>query len=675
MSRPLLVIFFFLVLITILLINQNYWMAIAIIMFLMLTIKGQQKYVFLVILLILVMSFFIRKSIFEQVLNPGNYQGELHAYKSNYYMTFNQKKVFIRNDTDRRLPAGKYKVSWDKTSYEHRNPNTFSYRDYLNSLGFIQNLNLSEIKLIPIEVKYTLFQKLYIHIENEIKSTYSDDYSGYIKGLFLGDTSKIDSDMKKIFQENGVSHVFAISGLHIGAFIGALLLILKKFEYKQVMTYIIITFYVILVGVPYSALRALMMFLCVDLALKVNRPYDLLSSLSGVGIVVMLINPYAILHTGFQFSFIALLCIGTLLPYLKQLKSEIWLPLGIQLMLLPLVIYHQNTFHILSFVINLITVPLITVVFYMMFIPILFPLPFMSTLVELIIGFVEKFNYFMHQNIFLKTVCSPSLYQIVFFYFIIICWFEIKNKMKILGIVILFASMVVIYKWYAIEIYFLDVNQGDAILIEHRFKNMMIDTGPEYPLIEDILKKNGISKLDYIFISHEHSDHVGGLTFLEPFINDTLFLGQFPNAYLKLIHGQEMKTIEDIGELEIKPIFYDDVGIGNNASLVLLLEAYERKLLFTGDIEEEVEKQLNNLHQIDVLKIPHHGSDSSSTQNFIDMLNPRIGVICVNKNYYGHPDSDVIRRYQRLGTKLYLTQDGCVKITILPFSLMFVKTY
>lgn len=535
------------------------------------------------------------------------------------------------------------------------------------------SLKESTVILKPLKTNFTWIQKIRYILEDRIDQVFSEESKAYIYGLLLGNTKYFDASFKTMYQINGVSHIFAISGLHVGVLLGIFQFIFKKSK-VQWMTFILIYLYLVVVGLPYSAIRAVFMVISIKLAKLFNRPYDLLQSLSMIGLLMILYNPYIVMHTGFQYSFSALLAIGVIKPYIRSKFTWIYLPLALQIILLPLTIYHQNTFHILSFIINLCVIPLITVIFNLMFLALIFNINLLSQFIDFLIEMIEEINFFFHHDALLKTLPSMNLIVLLSLYLIIVLWFEWSDKRKHL---IVFTSLylcMTIYAWFAVEVYYLDIGQGDAILIKHRFQNTMIDTGPSYPLIEDVLMKNGVDNLDYVFLSHEHMDHVGGMVYMEKFLDSTIIYGQSPNQYLKSLHGQELKRNFKVGAMSISKVSYQ-VMAGNNASLILLIESYGRSFLFTGDIEKEVENQLTMTRYIDVLKVPHHGSETSSTDQFLNQIQPSIGVICVNRNYYGHPHKSVISRYQEYDTDIYLTQDGCVKITLLPFGLMFIKHY
>lgn len=247
-------------------------------------------------------------------------------------------------------------------------------------------------------------------------------------------------------------------------------------------------------------------------------------------------------------------------------------------------------------------------------------------------------------------------------------------------------SQVVNVRKDVVEVHFIDVGQGDAILVEADDAAMLIDAGENNKgsLVVDYLKNHHITKLDYIIGTHPHSDHIGGMdTVLKAFPVDKVILPSVSHT---------TKTFEDVLDaieeknLKItKPLVGTSYSLGsasftilsptsepyqdmNNYSIVIKLTYGKNSFLFTGDAEKLVEKELlkSGLDlSADVLKLGHHGSASSSSQDFLDAVNPSHAVICVGKNNdYGHPHVETMQLMQDLNVKLYRTDlQGTVVFT------------
>ncbi|MGL4742537.1 MAG: ComEC/Rec2 family competence protein [Sarcina sp.] len=229
------------------------------------------------------------------------------------------------------------------------------------------------------------------------------------------------------------------------------------------------------------------------------------------------------------------------------------------------------------------------------------------------------------------------------------------------------------------EVHFIDTGNSDSILIKGE-KTVLIDGGDnndETPLVEYI-KKLGITKIDYLIATHNHADHIGGLdsvvknldigtTLVSNGDSDTATYKDFINALgnKKLSPSVPLEGVKfDLGTNSYIQLFNGNGGLDTNEqSLVTLYVNGNDKFLFTGDAEAETEKEiLDKMPDVDVLKVGHHGSKSSTTQEFLDKVKPEIAVITVGKdNKYNHPHKVVMDRIQNSNIKVHRT-DECGSI-------------
>lgn len=238
-----------------------------------------------------------------------------------------------------------------------------------------------------------------------------------------------------------------------------------------------------------------------------------------------------------------------------------------------------------------------------------------------------------------------------------------------------------IIKSEELQIYFFNVGQADCILVRNNGKNMLIDSGDneDGPLLVKYIKRLGINRIDYLIGTHVHEDHIGGMdNIIKEFDIGEIYIPYTTNKskrkfYEEVINEVKQKGLVinykkmgdkfELGEAncEIKSIDNSDPTSSsriNSTSIVIQMEVNNNKYLFMGDAEDNVEANSKIVWEdIDVLKVGHHGSDTSSTEQFINKVLPEIAIISVNSNTnsYGHPSETIIKRLQDKECEIYRT--------------------
>ncbi|MCM1387460.1 MAG: MBL fold metallo-hydrolase [Bacillus sp. (in: Bacteria)] len=228
------------------------------------------------------------------------------------------------------------------------------------------------------------------------------------------------------------------------------------------------------------------------------------------------------------------------------------------------------------------------------------------------------------------------------------------------------------------EVHFIDVGQGDCTLVKCGDSAMLIDTGDDTQgtTVQNYLQKQGITKLDYLILTHPDADHIGAApVIITKFQIDTVFMSNYEKdnkTYRKLI-----QALDEKGLSYLTPKVGDSYALGdaqfiilapnetydspNNASIAFLLQNGDNKFLFSGDAEEEAESDiLNNGLSVsaDVYQVGHHGSRTSSSQAFLDAVNPAWAVIsCAEGNDYGHPHAQTLNTLRSMGIKVFRTDE------------------
>lgn len=232
-----------------------------------------------------------------------------------------------------------------------------------------------------------------------------------------------------------------------------------------------------------------------------------------------------------------------------------------------------------------------------------------------------------------------------------------------------------------LQIYFFNVGQADCILVRNDGKNMLIDAGDneDGPLLVEYIKRLGITRIDYLIGTHVHEDHLGGMdNIIKEFKIGDIYIPYTTNKSKRVFYEEVISAIEQEGldidyqekgnkfelgdaKCEIKSIDNSDPSSSSNinsTSIVIQMEVNDNKYLFMADAEEDVEANDEIIWEdIDVLKVGHHGSNTSSTEQFINTVLPEIAIISVNEenNSYGHPSETVIERLEDKECEVYRT--------------------
>ena len=579
-------------------------------------------------------------------------------------------------------------------------PNGFNYRNYLKYHHINYYMYASDIKRLENNTS------VFYYIKNKlIKRINRIDNLGYLKTFILGDKNSLDHTVIDEYQQNGISHLFSISGMHVSLIVGMLMTVLNKVSYSNFYKYGIVIpiliFYLFLTGCGASILRTVIMVI----VFAVNKSFNLkikgLDLMLIVLIIAILINPFIIYDMGFQFSYsisFTLVVFGKKFTRLKKKwQQNLTTSVICFLVSFPICIYYYSTINILSILLNLLMIPLVSIIVFPMTLltfvcPIIYPLyKIVIFVLEEISGIASKIKFFE------LVLAKPSLFLILIYYSLIYLSFW---KLKYL---VLFVLAVIIHKCY---LYFdnsflftaLDVGQGDSIFIKlpNNQGNMLIDTGgklnsvteewkktnKEYSIVinntTSYLKSLGIDSIDYLIITHGDYDHMGeAINLVENFkVEKVIFnCGEFNELEQELIEVLDKKKIpyySCIKELNIddnKLYFLNNKNYDNenDNSSVIYTKLNNYKFLFMGDAGVEVEEDLiekYNLNNIDVLKVGHHGSKTSSSKNFINNISPKYSVISVSKNNrYGHPNKEVLKNLNQ--STIYRTdQDGSIMIKI-----------
>ena len=567
------------------------------------------------------------------------------------------------------------------------NFNLFNYKKYMLSKRIIHKIESKKIILIK-ENKNILYK-----IKNKIKErTEKHKYFS----LFIIGENNLDNEIKDSFKINGISHLFAISGMHITLFISILTLILKKIIKNKKIIILLITlfllFYMFITNYSVSVVRASLLTILIN----INKLYKLNISTLKLLVYIFLIcisyNPYYIYQVGFIFTF---LITFTLILFSKKIPSNYILKTLVTSIIsfivsIPILINNFYSVNFLSPLLNIIFIPFITFIIFPLTL-VTFIFPNLICILDIFVNILEFLSINLSKiDLFIFTFKKVSIFFIILYYIII--YFSLNkilnkkyNYIFILLIILIIHHNINYLNNYS-KVTILDVGQGDSSLIEleHNKGNILIDTGGNIyknqtsNILVPYFKSVGIRKIDYLILTHGDYDHMGeAINLVENFkVEKVIFnCGEFNDLEKELIKVLDKKKIpyySCIKELNIdnnKLYFLQtkDYDNENDNSTVIYTELNGYKFMFMGDAGVEKEKDIldkYNLSDIDVLKVGHHGSKTSSSKEFIDEINSKYSIISVGKNNrYGHPNKEVLNNLEQ--SKIYRTdQDGSIKFKI-----------
>ena len=643
-------------------------------------------------------------------INSDNFELIISDYKVNdktitiyfdnfigkYYVNnYEEVKIFKNNYSfgDKVLVNGEVNIPNNNTI-----PNGFNYKEYLYHKKIYYIIKIDNIKII--NKNNNLFSNIKNYIYKRIDSI---KYNEYLYAFILGKSYYIDSDVLNNYKVNGVTHLFALSGLHVSMFSNILIYIFNKLRLNEKFSYfltsIFLLFFAFIASFTPSILRAVLFFILSS----INKIYYFYIKpkylLYIVFSILIFINPYYIYDTGFILSFSISFFI-LLFNENYKIKNSILSILVISILSLfsslPIIINMSYEINILGFINNIFFIPFVTYLVFPLSIIVVF-IGKLSFLLNILVSIMEYISKISVNLLNIKLYFSKLNLLYIFIYYILLILVVKKVRVKKLFIIFIIFLYFKCYMDRNDYVYYIDIGQGDSILFVDENKNsILIDTGGKVNSKSNLMKNNvipffksiGLKRIDYLVLTHGDYDHMGeAVNLVNNFkVKKVIFnCGNFntlETELIKLLKIKKIKYYSCIKELNIdnnKLYFlqtkeYDNE---NDNSNVIYTELDGYKFMFMGDSGVEKEKDILNKYNIsgiDVLKIGHHGSKTSSSKEFINEINPNYSIISVGKNNrYGHPNKEVLNNLS--DSKIYRTdQDGSIMFNIKKNKLR-IKTY
>ncbi|NMA89992.1 MAG: DNA internalization-related competence protein ComEC/Rec2 [Amphibacillus sp.] len=600
------------------------------------------------------------------------------------------------------------------------NPGQFNYHDYLANQKIHYQMTINNEDQLACQGS-SLVGRLsrirdlqFEHVDQQFDVT----ISAWIKSLIFGDRSELDEQLELLFERWHLTHLLAISGLHVSIIVTILHVIFiyccrftKETTYQILIGFMLI--YPVLGGGAPSIWRASLVMIFNYLAWYQRERAISLDFLSISFVLLLFLNPEWIFHLGFQFSYLisfSLLLSKQILTNLKSRWSQMWFVSGLCItVIIPIQLNTFYLFNPISIIVNL----AVTFYFSTIFIPLIFTTYIASLILQpLLFVFVTLVNHahniflvfikFFDHYFYYPIVTGPLKPLLILLFYLcliyILVHFEKKQFKQVrygsmMFITIFIVQQAIPYLNPTGSVTMLDIGQANALVIELPYRRGVIlyDVGSTLAadfsrpserayqqIIKPFLHYSGIDHIDAIILSHEDYDHLGSLQYLlADFTVDTVITSnyfQWPDGFEEFIDDERTRHMRvNVGESFsiggqtfycLSPI--RDWQNPNDNSLVLVTTFGENRWLLTGDISEQVELSILRDYpdlSIDTLIVAHHGSQTSTSQRFLEQINPQHALIPVGRNnYFKHPSQTVIDRLNQLKIEVYRTdQDGAIQ--------------
>lgn len=649
--------------------------------------------------------------------NYESYNAEITSINNSKLQTKENTVLYFSKDTDiNENSIISFKGSVAGSSFS-KNKMLFNYDNYLRSKK-IGAVIFADNDINTIETNYSFLNKVSTKFRNYTENIFYESLNkqnaDIILSIILGDVSYLDENLYDNIKTMGLAHIFAVSGSHIVLMYGFLLTMFKRCGLSHRVSWIIawgiIWFYGFLIGFPISIMRALVMFTILFGSEVLYRKYNSLNSIGLAALVLTLYNPFWLFDAGFLLSFSAALSMIIYNKYIvnrldtqNAVLTNLYMNVFLQLFTFPVVVYYFNFVPVMGIIYNILLLPVFDVIIIYGFM-----LLMLGGIVHGILSIPFKiFNYVLHSlrsiinltDMFIFNgiiLPSISMGMIIFFYILLFSMIYLyinKDsflKKYIIATLISFCSLnFIILPFIDTSLYFnvVDVGQGLFTLVKYKDTCLIIDCGStssknlgEYTVVP-YLTKHGIRKVDGLFISHWDYDHYSGL---EDIVKSNIQVKKIFTS----VHNEEIMNVTEIlckgknlelGKLEVNILWPDKNYIYNNinnSSLVIKLQYYDKIILLTGDIDGSVEDMLaEDIGHSDIVIVPHHGSKTSSTEEFVQNVSPSIAVMSYGKNSYGIPSEEVIFRYEKEGSIVLSTfNEGEINF-ILKNDKIYYNTY
>jgi competence protein ComEC len=534
--------------------------------------------------------------------------------------------------------------------------------------------------------------------------------------LLIAQRDEIDPGVKRDFAASGLSHLLAISGTHV-ALVAAVLALLAAVArlpllWGSILAALGASLYVLFLGAPYPAARAALQIILVLLARAVQRPAHPLGLIAAAALVILVYDPLAVLDAGFQLSFAGL--IGIVLwrkPLIDRqpaslpliLRDAIATSTAASLATTPIAAFHFGQISFIAVPANLVALPLVSLAVPAAALALTLSALSQSAALFLADGTrlllirledtaalaaaVPGGHIFVARSTVVAMLGALLLGRFIWRSF----WFmkrlpRLLSALGLAAVIPIGAPFLNDHNPDSIDIHAIDVGQGDALAIRSpRGRWLLVDAGPKSDRYDagaarvvPFLLRHGASSVEVLVLTHPHLDHVGGAAAVAEVLSTRIVLDPDSGRGVRAALGPNEFRNHVRQWLAARPgmrLAFDGINIDvlhpdgsalanrpdpNDHSVVFRLGFGQFSALFSGDasasVEERIVNQYGELLDVDLLKVGHHGSLTSTGERWLQASSPRMALISAGRgNRYGHPAPEIVTRLERAGVQVFRT--------------------
>lgn len=634
----------------------------------------------------------------EQLSAIGKAKGQ--TYQVFYRLKSEKEQHFFKTTSQTLVLKGKIKLS---PATGQRNFQGFNYQSYLASQGIYRMAQIERLDHVvpqkntsPLVFFHQLRRRALVHIQTH----FPNPMRHYMTGLLFGYLDKEFDEQSQLYTSLGIIHLFALSGMQVGFFLGWFRYGLLRLGLpKDYLFIILLPFslcYGLMTGWTASVLRSLIQSLLAEFGIK---------KLDNMGITLLLMFlflPHFLLTVGgvLSCSYAFLLCLFDF-EEMSSLKKSICTSLVLSLGILPFLTYYYGTFQPVS----LILTAMFSIVFDSFLLPVLTVFFALSGLVIFsqinpLFEWMETFLTWIQSWIGQPLILGkPSLFQFGLMIAVLVMLFDFWKKPRFRICLLMIFGLLMVWVKHPLtnEVTMVDVGQGDSIFLRSmKGDTILIDVGgkvifgskekwqeasqtsnAEKTLIP-YLQARGVSQIDHLVLTHTDTDHIGDLEEVaKRFKIKEICVSQgalTKPSFVKRLRTlkRPVRTLKAGDNLpmmgsKLQVLYPNKVGDGgNNDSIVLYGKLLGSSFLFTGDLEKEGEEELMASYpnlKAGILKAGHHGSKGSSSEAFLDQLHPSLALVSAGENNrYKHPNDETLERFKQRHIKVLRTdKDGAIR--------------